>query len=59
LRHHGMDNYLAEMERWTRECGEHAGLKLAEGFRRYKGHPYPPSPLLEELLGLELVVLKQ
>jgi len=28
-----------------------AGLELAEGFRRYKGHPYPQSALLEELLG--------
>ena len=28
-----------------------AGVELAEGFRRYKGHPYPESPLLEQLLG--------
>jgi LmbE family N-acetylglucosaminyl deacetylase len=51
LRHHGLDNYLETMRAWTRENGRRAGLEYAEGFRRYKGHPYPESPLLEELLG--------
>ena len=51
LRHHGIDNYLETMKAWTRENGRRAGLEYAEGFRRYKGHPYPESPLLEELLG--------
>jgi LmbE family N-acetylglucosaminyl deacetylase len=49
---HGMDDYLLTMERWTREQGRRAGVTFAEGFRRYKGHPYPETPLLEELLGL-------
>jgi len=49
--HHGIDDYLAQMERWTREQGRRAGVDFAEGFRRYKGHPYPETPLLEELLG--------
>jgi LmbE family N-acetylglucosaminyl deacetylase len=40
LKHHGIDDYL----------------EMMEGFRRYKGHPYPQSPLLEELLGPDLVV---
>ncbi|HLY18241.1 MAG TPA: PIG-L family deacetylase [Bryobacteraceae bacterium] len=48
---HGMDDYLITMERWTRERGRLAGVALAEGFRQYKGHPYPDTPLLEELLG--------
>jgi len=47
---HGMDDYLATMERWTREIGCRAGVTFAEGFRHYKGHPYPASPLLEELI---------
>ncbi|MBI3679031.1 MAG: PIG-L family deacetylase [Acidobacteria bacterium] len=47
---HGMDNYLDTMERWTRACGRRAGFEFGEGFRHYKGHPYPDSPLLEELL---------
>lgn len=51
LQHHGMDDYLEQMERWTREHGRRAGVEFAEGFRRYKGHPYPESPLLENLLG--------
>lgn len=51
LKHHGMDDYLNMMENWTRENGRRAGVELAEGFRRYKGHPYPETPLLEDLLG--------
>jgi N-acetylglucosamine malate deacetylase 1 len=51
LAQHGMDDYLLDMERWTREAGRRAGVVFAEGFRHYKGHPYPPAPLLENLLG--------
>ena len=47
---HGMDDYLLTMEKWTRSCGEYCGVSMAEGFRHYKVHPYPLSPLLEELL---------
>ena len=54
--HHGIDEYLEMMERWTRANGERAGVELAEGFRRYKGHPYPESPLLQQLLGAAVVV---
>jgi N-acetylglucosamine malate deacetylase 1 len=48
---HGIEDYLETMEQWTRARGAEAGVKYAEGFRRYPGHPYPQSPLLEELLG--------
>jgi LmbE family N-acetylglucosaminyl deacetylase len=51
LQQHGIDDYLLQMERWTHACGRRAGVELAEGFRRYKGHPYPESPVLENLLG--------
>jgi len=51
LKHHDVDDYVAQMERWTREQGLRAGVAFAEGFRHYKGHPYPATPLLEELLG--------
>ena len=54
-RHHGIDEYLEMMERMTRTMGQRAGVELAEGFRRYKGHPYPETPLLEELLGPAVV----
>jgi LmbE family N-acetylglucosaminyl deacetylase len=56
LKHHGIDNYLEMMEAWTRENGARAGVEYAEGFRRYKGHPYPQTPLLEELLGASVVL---
>ncbi len=55
LKHHGIDQYLDHMERSTRARGELAGFEYGEGFRLYKGHPYPQSPLLEELLGPELI----
>jgi LmbE family N-acetylglucosaminyl deacetylase len=51
LRHHGIDDYIIMMERHTQARGKLAGVAFAEGFRRYKGHPYPQTPLLEELLG--------
>jgi len=50
LRQHGMDDYLHTMEQWTREQGRRAGVVFAEGFRHYKGHPYPETPLLEGLV---------
>jgi hypothetical protein len=40
-----------------RAGGRRAGLELAEGFRRYKGHPYPQTALLEELLGSHVAVV--
>ena len=47
---HGIDDYLAQMERWTRARGRLCDVEFGEGFRRYQGHPYPQTPLLEELL---------
>ncbi|MBM3740171.1 MAG: PIG-L family deacetylase [Acidobacteria bacterium] len=49
--HHGMDDYLETMDEWAAKVGAYAGLKQGEGFRQYKMHPYPVSPLLESLLG--------
>ena len=57
--HHGTDDYLDQMERWTRERGRLAGLSYGEGFRRYRGHPYPQSPMLEESLGSEAVPFRK
>jgi hypothetical protein len=50
LRHHGIDNYLLQMEEWTRARGRLAGIELAEGFRQYRGHAYPLTPALQELV---------
>lgn len=57
-RQHGIDDYLETMETWTRGRAVVPGLEYAEGFRRYPGHPYPQTPLLEELLGDKVVVSK-
>ncbi|HEY2013482.1 MAG TPA: PIG-L family deacetylase [Bryobacteraceae bacterium] len=54
-KHHGMPDYLDAMESWTRKRGQVAGLSYGEGFRRYRGHPYPQSLLLEEWLGADAV----
>lgn len=51
LKQHGMDDYLKTMEDWCRARGALAGLTFGEGFRQYTGHPWPRTPLLEELLG--------
>ena len=48
---HGTDDYLDQMEQWTRERGRLAGMEYGEGFRHYRGHPYPLSAMLEGLLG--------
>lgn len=51
---HGMDDYLKQMEEWTRSCGTRAGIEFGEGFRHYRVHPYPHEPLLEQLLSAYL-----
>jgi LmbE family N-acetylglucosaminyl deacetylase len=56
-RQHGIDDPLQVMERWTRARGKLAGIDFGEGFRRYKGHPFPDTPLLEDLLGSKVVGL--
>lgn len=51
---HGMDDYLKSMEEWTRARGQSVAVQYAEGFRQYKHHPYPATPLLQELVGARL-----
>jgi LmbE family N-acetylglucosaminyl deacetylase len=51
---HGTDDYLKQMEDWTRACGARAGVVFGEGFRHYKVHPYPHAPLLQRLLSAYL-----
>ncbi len=53
---HGIADPVEAMERWTRARGALVGIDFGEGFRRYAGHPYPESPLLEELLGEKAIV---
>lgn len=47
---HGMDDYVDTALRWTAKRGSLLGLPAAEGFRQYHGHPYPQTPLLQEIL---------
>lgn len=58
LRQHGMDDYLKTMEDWTRLRGKLASVEFAEGFRQYTGHPYPRTPLLQDILGGMLTELE-
>ena len=53
---HGIEDPVQVMERWTRTRGALVGVDFGEGFRRYAGHPYPETPLLEELLGSKAIV---
>jgi N-acetylglucosamine malate deacetylase 1 len=53
-RQHNIDNYLEQMEEWTRRAGARAGVSLGEGFRQYRAHPYPETPLLQEALSAYL-----
>ncbi|WP_031495661.1 PIG-L deacetylase family protein [Bryobacter aggregatus] len=46
---HGLDDYVDSSIRWTAGRGALAGLAYAEGFRQYHGHPYPQTPLLQEM----------
>ena len=57
-RHHGVDEYLVQMEQWTRERGALAGVSHGEGFRQYRGHPFPRTPLLQQLLSAYLITPK-
>lgn len=47
---HGMADYVEMSVHWTADRGKAAGFEYGEGFRRYKGHPYPQTPVLEDLL---------
>ncbi len=49
-RQHGLDDYLDQMEQWTRTCGTRAGIIFGEGFRQYRVHPYPQRPVLQQIL---------
>ncbi|MEK7752678.1 MAG: PIG-L family deacetylase [Acidobacteriota bacterium] len=57
IKQHGMDDYMQTMKSWTQARAALAGLRYGEGFRQYRGHPYPQSPLLQELLGEQVVQL--
>ncbi|MEZ6049539.1 MAG: PIG-L family deacetylase [Planctomycetaceae bacterium] len=47
---HGMDEYLDASRRWSESRGAKVGALYGEGFRQYKGHPYPEDNLLLDVL---------
>jgi LmbE family N-acetylglucosaminyl deacetylase len=51
FRQHGIDEYLKKMDEWSRRRGAEIGVAHAEAFRQHRGHPYPQSNLLLDLVG--------
>ncbi|MGZ5939885.1 MAG: PIG-L deacetylase family protein [Rhizomicrobium sp.] len=56
LKQHGIDDYMASMEKWTAKRGKMFGVPYAEGFRQYTGTPYPRTKLLQELVAGALLL---
>jgi hypothetical protein len=47
--HHGMDEYLDAMRRFSAERGKLLGVPAAEAFVQHLGHGYPHDDLLQTL----------
>lgn len=47
--HHGMDEYVDSMRRFSTSRGKLMGTTAAEGFIQHRGHPYPADDLLTKL----------
>jgi LmbE family N-acetylglucosaminyl deacetylase len=52
---HGITDFAASMETFSRRQGRDFGVDAAEGFRQYRHHPYPATSLLQELVGEALL----
>ena len=50
-RQHGVDEYLNSCTTWSQTRGKLIGKTYGEAFRQHKGHPYPHSNILADLLG--------
>jgi LmbE family N-acetylglucosaminyl deacetylase len=48
--HHGMDEYVESMKAHSADRGRELGVEFAEAFVQHRGHAYPQSDLLSELL---------
>lgn len=49
--HHGMDEYIDAMRRFSGQRGAETDVAYAEAFVQHRGHPFPQSDLLAELVG--------
>lgn len=60
-RHHGIDEYLEAVHRWTAKLAERASaianhpVIAAEAFRQHRGHAYPHDDLLAAILGDRII----
>jgi LmbE family N-acetylglucosaminyl deacetylase len=48
--HHGMDEYIDAMKRHSAGRGAEASATFAEGFVQHRGHPFPQTDLLANIL---------
>lgn len=55
LKQHGITDYVGSMTAWSKKRGRGFGVAYAEGFRQYRNHPYPETPLLQDLVGEALI----
>ena len=49
--HHGMDEYIEAMKRACATRGKQLGSSYAEAFVQHRGHAFPQSHILQEILG--------
>lgn len=49
--HHGMDEYIESMIRFSSSRGREIGVQYAEGLRQHLGHSHPQDNILGRLLG--------
>lgn len=54
--HHGMDEYLEAMMRFSAERGRQFGVPFAEAFVQHRGHPFPQDDVLATVLSATNVV---
>jgi LmbE family N-acetylglucosaminyl deacetylase len=47
--HHGMDEYVETMKRFSVNRGAQIGVQYAEAFVQHRGHPFPRTDFLAEL----------
>ena len=47
--HHGMDEYIEAMKRYSAERGQQIGTAYAEAFVQHRGHPFPTTDLLTSI----------
>jgi LmbE family N-acetylglucosaminyl deacetylase len=59
--HHGIDEYLEIVNRWSEELGRRASVIAsrsvlhAEAYQQHRGHPYPEDNVLATLLGARVI----